>query len=123
MVMVARHATSTAALQLLVCLVLISSALSVVVDVSGQQQGNTNNNGNADNEVINNNPIFSADRKTIVTNQAMGARCAVSADFDGDGLLGKFYATSLIHSIDIDREDKENNTHHATSNRTNQTHT
>ena len=125
MVMVARHATSTAALQLLVCLVLISSALSVVVDVSGQQQGNTTNTDTADYGEVNSNnkPIFSADRKTIVTNQAMGARCAVSADFDGDGLLGKFYATSLIHSIDIDREDKENNTHHATSNRTNQTHT
>ena len=33
--------------------------------------------------------LFSTSQSTIVTNQAMGARCAVSADFDGDGRLGK----------------------------------
>ncbi len=36
-------------------------------------------------------PLFSAERSTIVTNQAMGARCAVSADFDGDGRLGESF--------------------------------
>lgn len=108
-----------AALQLLVCLVLISSALSVVVDASGQQQGNTTNTDTADDDEVNNNnkPIFSADRKTIVTNQAMGARCAVSADFDGDGLLGKFLCYFIeIASISIERMK-------SITNRTNQTHT
>ena len=32
-----------------------------------------------------NSVIFDASDSVIVTNQAMGARCAVSADFDGDG--------------------------------------
>lgn len=36
-------------------------------------------------------PLFSSERSTIVTNQAMGARCAVSADFDGDGRMGESF--------------------------------
>lgn len=35
------------------------------------------------------NTLFSAERSVIVTDHAMGARCAVSADFDGDGYPGK----------------------------------
>lgn len=35
------------------------------------------------------NGLFSASRSVVVTNQAMGARCAVPADFDGDGRLGE----------------------------------
>ncbi len=40
------------------------------------------------------NNLFTTDNRTIVTNQAMGARCAVSADFDGDGLQDLVSASS-----------------------------
>lgn len=37
-----------------------------------------------------------ADRHHVLTKEAMGARCAVSADFDGDGRLGEFYCLGNI---------------------------
>ena len=45
------------------------------------------------------NTVFSTDRRTIVTNQAMGARCAVAADFDGDGLLDIVSASSNDNAV------------------------
>ncbi|KAL7534757.1 hypothetical protein ACHAXR_006063, partial [Thalassiosira sp. AJA248-18] len=50
-----------------------------------------------DEDVIN--TVFSAKRRAVVTNQAMGARCAVSADFDGDGLLDLVSASSNDNAV------------------------
>lgn len=38
-------------------------------------------------------------RRTIVTDQAMGARCAVAADFDGDGRLDIVSASSNDNAV------------------------
>ena len=43
--------------------------------------------------------IFNASDSVIVTNQAMGARCAVSADFDGDGLQDLVSASSNDNAV------------------------
>ena len=46
-----------------------------------------------------NNKLFTTNNRTIVTNQAMGARCAVSADFDGDGLQDLVSASSNDNAV------------------------
>lgn len=46
-----------------------------------------------------NSVIFDASDSVIVTNQAMGARCAVSADFDGDGLQDLVSASSNDNAV------------------------
>ena len=46
-----------------------------------------------------NNPLFTKTNRVIVTNQAMGARCAVSADFDGDGLQDIVSASSNDNAV------------------------
>lgn len=43
--------------------------------------------------------LLTATRRTIVTNQAMGARCAVAADFDGDGRLDIVAASSNDNAV------------------------
>jgi len=43
--------------------------------------------------------LFTTNNRTIVTNQAMGARCAVSADFDGDGLQDLVSASSNDNAV------------------------
>jgi len=45
------------------------------------------------------NTVFTTDRRTIVTNQAMGSRCAVAADFDGDGMLDIVSASSNDNAV------------------------
>ena len=45
------------------------------------------------------NTLFTTDRRTIVTDQAMGARCAVAADFDGDGMLDIVSASSNDNAV------------------------
>jgi len=42
---------------------------------------------------------FSMDHRVVVTNQAMGARCAVAADFDGDGLQDLVSASSNDNAV------------------------
>lgn len=43
--------------------------------------------------------LFNASERIEVTNQAMGARCAVAADFDGDGLLDLVSASSTDNAV------------------------
>ena len=43
--------------------------------------------------------LFTKTNRIIVTNQAMGARCAVSADFDGDGLQDIVSASSNDNAV------------------------
>jgi len=43
--------------------------------------------------------LLSTAHRTIVTNQAMGARCAVAADFDSDGKLDLVSASSNDHAV------------------------
>lgn len=43
--------------------------------------------------------LFTKTNRVIVTNQAMGARCAVSADFDGDGLQDIVSASSNDNAV------------------------
>ena len=53
----------------------------------------------AQNELNYPNNLFTTNNRTIVTNQAMGARCAVSADFDGDGLQDLVSASSNDNAV------------------------
>ena len=46
-----------------------------------------------------NNNVFSVNNRVIVTKEAMGARCAVSADFDGDGLQDLVSASSNDNAV------------------------
>lgn len=43
--------------------------------------------------------IFNSEERIIVTNQAMGARCAVAADFDGDGRMDLVSASSNDNAV------------------------
>jgi hypothetical protein len=43
----------------------------------------------AQQEKITTGVVFTAERNTLVTNQAINARCALAADLDGDGRLGE----------------------------------
>lgn len=45
------------------------------------------------------NAIFDVERRVVVTNQAMGARCAVAADFDGDGRMDIVSASSNDNAV------------------------
>ena len=45
------------------------------------------------------NPLFSPVDRIVVTDQAMGARCAVAADFDGDGRLDLVSASSNDNAV------------------------
>lgn len=58
-------------------------------------------NDNPDNEGsdVGNSAIFDAERRVIATNQAMGARCAVAADFDGDGRMDIVSASSNDNAV------------------------
>ena len=44
-------------------------------------------------------PVFHLNDRVVVTNQAMGARCAVSADFDGDGRQDLVSASSNDNAV------------------------
>jgi hypothetical protein len=54
---------------------------------------------NPDDDDHDNNKLFTTTNRAIVTNQAMGARCAVSADFDGDGLQDLVSASSNDNAV------------------------
>jgi hypothetical protein len=43
--------------------------------------------------------VFNLDERVVVTNQAMGARCAVAADFDGDGRMDLVSASSNDNAV------------------------
>lgn len=43
--------------------------------------------------------VFAAQKRLVVTDQAMGARCAVAADFDGDGLMDLVSASSNDNAV------------------------
>ena len=43
--------------------------------------------------------IFNSEERIIVTNQALGARCAVAADFDGDGRMDLVSASSNDNAV------------------------
>lgn len=54
---------------------------------------------NTTNTTMNTTSIFDLDRRVVVTNQAMGARCAVAADFDGDGRQDLVSASSNDNAV------------------------
>lgn len=43
--------------------------------------------------------LLSSKRRVVVTQQAMGARCAVAADFDGDGRVDLVSASSNDNAV------------------------
>jgi hypothetical protein len=43
--------------------------------------------------------LLSSNRRVVVTQQAMGARCAVAADFDGDGRADLVSASSNDNAV------------------------
>lgn len=53
-------------------------------------------------------PLFNASERIQVTNQAMGARCAVAADFDGDGLMDLVSASSTDNAVSWFRNEGKN---------------
>ena len=52
-----------------------------------------------DNTTISTTTLFSVNNRVIATKEAMGARCAVSADFDGDGLQDLVSASSNDNAV------------------------
>ena len=49
--------------------------------------------------IASNSSLFFVDRPVLVTDQAMGARCAVAGDFDGDGRLDLVSASSNDNAV------------------------
>ena len=73
-------------------LFLVYSLSTMTTITNAQQQQEDDSSTYPDN-------LFTKTNREIVTNQAMGARCAVSADFDGDGLQDIVSASSNDNAV------------------------
>lgn len=71
--------------------VAVASASRILVALGEQQtEGPVEDTGES---------VFNVDRRVVVTEQAMGARCAVAADFDGDGRMDLVSASSNDNAV------------------------
>ena len=64
--------------------------------VAGEEEEEEENNNNT---LPKSQDVFDVERRVVVTNQAMGARCAVAADFDGDGRMDIVSASSNDNAV------------------------
>ena len=78
---------------LLSLFILYSLSTTTTITNAQQQQGEEDSSTTYPDD------LFTKTNRVIVTNQAMGARCAVSADFDGDGLQDIVSASSNDNAV------------------------
>ena len=83
----------------------LSTITTITINAQQQQQQEEDSStilypsDDDDDDDDDDNPLFTKTNRVIVTNQAMGARCAVSADFDGDGLQDIVSASSNDNAV------------------------
>ena len=102
-----QHQTKTnkgGAPSLILPLFILCLSLSTIttITINAQQQEEEDSSTilyPSDDDDDDDNPLFTKTNRVIVTNQAMGARCAVSADFDGDGLQDIVSASSNDNAV------------------------
>ena len=103
---IAKHQTKNnkgGASLLLPLFILYSLSTMTTITTNAQQQEQQHEESSStlhpESEDNTNPSVFTATNRIIITNQAMGARCAVSADFNGDKLQDIVSASSNDNAV------------------------